>query len=136
MKKLTLRILCIGWILFLSAGSFIFTDESCHGNSLTTFIFQIGNTEVLVNQTIWRMDVAPELTDHRTFIPLRFLAEKMGAVVSWKENPSQMGKALSQYNSLILRDIKKDCAAYELPHRICRNPSQCAIRANHSNHHS
>jgi len=92
MKKLTLRVLCIGWILFLSAGSFIFTDESCHGNSLTTFIFQIGNTEVLVNQTIWRMDVAPELTDHRTFIPLRFLAEKMGAVVSWKENPSQIGE--------------------------------------------
>lgn len=92
MKKLSVRILCFGCILFISAGRFIVADPACHGNSLTTFIFQIGNSEVLVNQETWRMDVAPELTNHRTFIPLRFLAEKMGAVVSWKENPSLIGE--------------------------------------------
>ncbi len=46
-------------------------------------VFNIGSKEYDVNGIKKQMDVAPFLQNDRTFIPLRFFAEAMGATVEW-----------------------------------------------------
>ncbi len=92
-KKITLRFVCMVSSLLLS-GSLLANAVQIQELSQTTFIFHIGLQEVQINQERWTMDVAPELKNHRTFIPLRFLVEKMGAEVNWKENPDISGEGV------------------------------------------
>ncbi len=46
---------------------------------------QVDNPVVLVNQLQWPylLDAAPKIRDQRTFVPLRFLSEIIGAKVTW-----------------------------------------------------
>ncbi|NPV90212.1 MAG: hypothetical protein HPY50_05520 [Firmicutes bacterium] len=44
---------------------------------------KIGNTVMLVNGIAVNMDVVPEIRDGRVMLPLRFLAQAFGVVVSW-----------------------------------------------------
>ena len=91
---LLIRFLCgCVFILFLG-GFFNSVFASRQEQTVSIFLFRIGQTEVLINQEKWVMDAAPELKNHRTFIPLRFLAEKMGALVTWKENPDIPGEGV------------------------------------------
>lgn len=46
---------------------------------------RIGRREAKVNDTVVRLDVPPEIVKGRTFVPLRFVAEGMGANVRWDE---------------------------------------------------
>ncbi|MDD4663216.1 MAG: copper amine oxidase N-terminal domain-containing protein, partial [Caldisericia bacterium] len=93
-KKIILRLVCVVLVLLLSESLLIAYALQIRGLSQTTFIFHIGLQEVQINQERWIMDVAPELKNHRTFIPLRFLVEKMGAEVSWRENPDISGEGV------------------------------------------
>lgn len=43
----------------------------------------IGSTQGMVNGVAVAMDVAAEVTDGRTFVPLRFAGENLGATVQW-----------------------------------------------------
>ena len=43
----------------------------------------IGSTEVIKNGVLSSMDTVPMITDGRTMVPLRFVSEQLGAVVSW-----------------------------------------------------
>ncbi len=43
----------------------------------------IGSTEVIKNGDLSSMDAVPTITDDRTMVPLRFVSEQLGAVVSW-----------------------------------------------------
>ena len=43
----------------------------------------IGSTTLTVNGSAVTMDVAPEITNDRTMLPARFLAEALGATVGW-----------------------------------------------------
>lgn len=45
----------------------------------------IGENEMLVNGEIVENDVAPEIRDNRTYIPVRAFAESFGAEVRWSE---------------------------------------------------
>ncbi|MEA1961305.1 MAG: glycosyl hydrolase family 18 protein [Bacillota bacterium] len=47
------------------------------------FTFAIGDTKVLVDGNVSYLDAAPYIYQDRTFIPIRFFAEQMGARVSW-----------------------------------------------------
>jgi len=42
-----------------------------------------------VNGQSTRMDVSPEITNDRTFLPARWVAEALGAEVEWDENTKQ-----------------------------------------------
>jgi len=53
---------------------------SCRGQS---FKFVIGSSKVLINGTPYTMDVAPYIYQDRTYLPLRFLAENLGGIVTW-----------------------------------------------------
>ena len=46
----------------------------------------IGSTTIMVNGEAKTMDVAPEITNDRTFLPARYVAEGLGYVVGW--NPA------------------------------------------------
>ena len=45
----------------------------------------IGKKEISINEKITEMDVAPVIIDSRTLVPARFVAEALGAEVSWDE---------------------------------------------------
>lgn len=59
-------------------------ERSVTTKSATTEIYlKIGSNETLVNGTKVTIDVAAEITDSRTFVPLRFVSENLGATVLW-----------------------------------------------------
>lgn len=64
------------------AGEFTFHYNSI--NSETQFILTIGENTALVNGEALENDVAPQIVNGRTMLPIRFLAERLGADVHWE----------------------------------------------------
>ena len=54
----------------------------------------IGSTTIMVNGDAKTMDVAPEITNDRTFLPARYVAEGLGYVVGW--NPATQSVIISK----------------------------------------
>lgn len=54
--------------------------------SLTTISMQIGNNGVVLNNENKILDAAPLISQNRTMVPLRFIAEAFGANVSWAQD--------------------------------------------------
>lgn len=52
-------------------------------NDTTVMELGIGQKTAIVNGEEHTLDVAPEITDDRTFVPLRFVSESVGADVDW-----------------------------------------------------
>ena len=52
----------------------------------TEIILKIGNKSAKVNNKQIQNDVAPELKNSRTMLPIRFIAEQLGAAVEWDSN--------------------------------------------------
>ncbi|WP_167859633.1 copper amine oxidase N-terminal domain-containing protein [Paenibacillus cymbidii] len=50
-----------------------------------TIVLTIDSTKALVNGVEDELEVAAEITDDSTFVPVRFIAEKLGATVGWDE---------------------------------------------------
>lgn len=55
----------------------------------TDITLSIGSPVMQVNQKPVRMDVASEITDDRTFLPARWVAEALGAEVEWDNSAKQ-----------------------------------------------
>lgn len=53
-------------------------------NDTTEMQLLIGQKYAFVNNFKKQLDVAPEITDGRTFVPLRFVSESYGAEVIWE----------------------------------------------------
>ena len=51
----------------------------------TEIYLTIGENSALVNGNAVALDCPPEILDGRTFIPLRFVSENLGATVKWDE---------------------------------------------------
>lgn len=51
----------------------------------TKVVFTIGSTTYTVNGESKTADVAPEITNNRTMLPARYVAEAFGAVVGWDQ---------------------------------------------------
>ena len=43
----------------------------------------IDSTRVTIGSTVYTMDVPPQIVNGRTFVPLRFVSENLGAAVEW-----------------------------------------------------
>jgi hypothetical protein len=56
-----------------------------HGRTIS---LQIGSTQALVNGQPQYMDVPPFVIGSRTLVPLRFIAQALGAAVEWNPNSS------------------------------------------------
>jgi len=50
----------------------------------------IGSTTLLVNGVQINMDAAPEITNGRTMLPVRWLAQALGATISWDAETQQV----------------------------------------------
>jgi hypothetical protein len=48
-----------------------------------TIGLQIGNTSAVVNGTVMTLDAPPYIKNGRTMVPLRVIAEGLGATVEW-----------------------------------------------------
>ena len=55
-------------------------------SGLTTISMQIGNKHVALNNENKILDAAPLISQNRTMVPLRFIAEAFGADVSWAQD--------------------------------------------------
>ncbi|MGB9695262.1 MAG: stalk domain-containing protein, partial [Caldisericaceae bacterium] len=49
----------------------------------TKIIIQVGNTNGIVNDKTVKLEAAPKITNGRTLVPIRFVAEAFGATVKW-----------------------------------------------------
>jgi len=50
---------------------------------ITIIKMQVGNFKATVDGKTVIMDVAPKIENQRTLVPLRFIAEALGATVEW-----------------------------------------------------
>ena len=48
-----------------------------------TIGLQVGNPTAIVDGEVFALDVAPEIVNARTFVPIRFIAEAFGSQVDW-----------------------------------------------------
>lgn len=51
----------------------------------TTIILTIGKKQATVNGKTVTLDVAPQLLNDRTMVPLIFVVESLGAIVEWED---------------------------------------------------
>lgn len=56
----------------------------------TTIVLIIGSQYMYVNKKPIKMDVSPEITNDRTFLPARWVAEALGAEVEWDDTTKQV----------------------------------------------
>ncbi len=54
------------------------------GGKARTISLLIGNTKARVSGAEFHLDVAPFIENNRTYVPLRFVSENMGALVTWE----------------------------------------------------
>jgi len=55
-------------------------DLRSHGNHVQMWL---GQRDARVNNTSREMDIVPQMVNNRTLIPLRFVAEFLGAQAEW-----------------------------------------------------
>ena len=51
----------------------------------TIISMQIGSNRAIVNNKIVQMEAPPEITNGRTFVPIRFVSEALGAEIEWNQ---------------------------------------------------
>lgn len=56
---------------------------------------QVGNTEALVGGELYTLDAPPLIMEGHTMVPLRFIAEALGATVSWHQEEQRVDMALA-----------------------------------------
>lgn len=52
--------------------------------------FYIGDDTYLVDSTAKKMDIAPVILESRTFLPIRYVAEELGAKVDWSQDEKRV----------------------------------------------
>lgn len=73
-------VMLLGATNFLQANSFVSAGKALG----TTITLQLGNTVALLNGKEYILEVPPILKSGRTLVPVRFIAEALGAEVSWE----------------------------------------------------
>lgn len=56
------------------------------GTDAKSIVLQIGQNEAFVNGEKKPLDVPAEIVSDRTFVPLRFIMEELGADVAWNQD--------------------------------------------------
>ena len=58
-------------------------EQTTEPGSAEEIVLKIGSTDVVVDGKVMKNDVAPIVKDGRTFLPIRVIAENMGAKIGW-----------------------------------------------------
>lgn len=74
------------------------------GNDIEMKLY-IGKTIAYVNSTEKTLDVPAEITDGRTFVPLRFVSENCGAEVKWEDSSKSVFITLPKETALPEEDV-------------------------------
>ena len=53
-------------------------------------VLTIGSTDIIIDNKKYKIDVAPELVDNRTMLPIRVIAEHLNCEVSWNEKTNSV----------------------------------------------
>lgn len=77
--------------IFEKAGAVVQWDDETktvvavkdNGESSVSVVLQIDSDKAFVNDRMLELESAPELTADRTFVPLRFVMESLGAKLDW-----------------------------------------------------
>lgn len=80
LSRLGIKTLVLGLFLALSTGSPAMAELSQLTNEA---VFTIGSNEVMVDGSKYTLDVAPFISNGRTYLPVRYLGEALGANVSY-----------------------------------------------------
>lgn len=78
--RLGIKTLVLGLFLALSINSTVMAELPQMTNDA---VFTIGNNEVMVDGSKYALDVAPFVANGRTYLPIRYLGETLGATVSY-----------------------------------------------------
>ena len=71
-------------------------DAAGHGRDIS---LHVGSTEAAVDGTPETIDVAPFIVGESTYVPLRFISQALGAVVSWDDADSIVAISTSDQSS-------------------------------------
>jgi len=89
MKKLLTLFLVIS--LVLSVFTFVSMSKATYAEENKVIELFIGKTSVFINGKVGTpLDVAPVITNNRTFVPLRFVSEVLGAKVEWNADEQKV----------------------------------------------
>jgi titin len=61
-------------------------DATTTAEAEKVIIFHVGRTEYYVNNQRLKMDAAPIIIEERTFLPIKYLANVIGAGLRWNQN--------------------------------------------------
>lgn len=87
---------------------------------------KLGERTPYVNGQKHNMDVAPEVVNNRTLVPIRFIAEALGAEVTWDNAASTMG--IIQNGKTIQIKIGEKSAGMDTPAIIKNNRTFVPLR--------
>lgn len=95
MSEARRRILSVALVVLLAAGLVIPGMQAVSAASTKTITLSIGSTKATVNGSAVQLDAAPFIAGGRTMLPVRFVAENMGAGVSFV---TQLNGAVTKVN--------------------------------------
>lgn len=73
-------------LVFLAVPTGLLANAECLPALENEAVFNIDNQTVTVDGSDYLIDVQPFIKDERTFLPVRFLGETLGAEVEWINN--------------------------------------------------
>lgn len=86
---------------FNSVGSSAYSNEASgqlavniEAQTAKTIVYRIGQTVYYVDGTAYTMDVAPTIIESTTFMPIRYVGEPLGAVLTWDQSQQKASFSL------------------------------------------
>ncbi len=98
------RALCLIFII-CSIMSFFAFDAFAKNDEGVTIVCKIDSNTILINGTEKQLDTPPVIKDNRTMIPIRVIAEALGADVEWTEYQMQPAVSIEPDDSPYSFDI-------------------------------
>lgn len=93
---------------------------------LVTITLQIGNSDASLNNADKQLDAAPIISDDRTMVPVRFIAEAFGAEVNWIEDTKTVEIILG--DKVLTMQIDKEIEGFGAAPVISNNRTMVPIR--------
>lgn len=86
---------------FNQVGSSVYSNEASgqlavniEAQTAKTIVYRIGQTTYYVDGVAHTMDVAPTIIESTTFMPLRYVGEPLGAVITWDQSQQKASFSL------------------------------------------
>ncbi|MDD5945119.1 MAG: stalk domain-containing protein [Clostridia bacterium] len=95
-------------------------------DGLITITLQIGNTDVILNNNNTKLDAPPIISQERTLLPVRFIAESLGAQVGWDEGTRTV--SIEKDGKILSMQIDKEIEGFGAAPIISNNRTMVPAR--------